>query len=87
MEVDYAGDILPPYESAIVLVNHQMFIDWWMVMTLAARKGSLGCCKFFAKKSIQFIPGVGTALTFLDSVFLSRSNFDLVLAILILEEI
>lgn len=69
---EFSGDEIPPYENAIVLVNHQWFLDWWVVLCVASRKGRLGVCKFFAKKSIIFLPGFGMALYMLDCVFLSR---------------
>lgn len=39
--------------------NHRYWLDFVTIMSLAARKGRLGCVKFFAKKSIQYIPGIG----------------------------
>jgi len=67
------GDKLPLRESAIVIVNHRWLLDWVTILSLASRKGRLGCCKFFAKNSVKWIPGLGWGIWLLDFIFLSRN--------------
>jgi 1-acyl-sn-glycerol-3-phosphate acyltransferase len=53
-------------ESVVVMSNHQSFIgtsqflkiDWLVMFPFALRQGRLGCCNFFAKDSVKYIPGM-----------------------------
>jgi 1-acyl-sn-glycerol-3-phosphate acyltransferase len=71
----YSGDKVKLRESAVVITNHQSFVDWLMCFPLAMRKGMLGCCNFFAKDSIKWIPGFGWGIWLKGSVMLKR-NWD-----------
>jgi len=68
----YYGENVPLRESAIVVTNHTSFIDWLMVFPLALRKGRLGCCNFFAKDVIKWIPGFGWGIWLKGSIMLKR---------------
>lgn len=59
IEYHFYGDQVKDQESAIVIANHQSFIDWLMIFPFAMRKASLGNCNFFAKDVIKYIPGMG----------------------------
>jgi 1-acyl-sn-glycerol-3-phosphate acyltransferase len=72
-KVRFYGDILPLHQNAIVICNHRSVIDWLLLFSLARRKGRLGCAKFFVKKSLKWVPGVGWGMYFLDYVFLHRN--------------
>lgn len=73
VECIFSGDEVPLRESAIIIANHQYAFDWLMLFSLASRKGRLGCCKFFAKDVVKYVPGVGWGLFLCDSVFLKRN--------------
>lgn len=60
-------------ENAFTVMNHLTFLDWAFLFTVAGRRGRLGVLKFFAKKSITFIPGFGWGLYLLDSLLISRN--------------
>lgn len=71
----FSGDQVKMRESAIVIANHQSFVDWLMIFPYAMRMGRLGCCNFFAKDVIKWIPGFGTGIYLKGSVMLRR-NWD-----------
>eukprot|EP01121_Diplochlamys_sp_Union-15-3_P017830 TRINITY_DN6360_c0_g3_i1.p1 TRINITY_DN6360_c0_g3~~TRINITY_DN6360_c0_g3_i1.p1 ORF type:complete len:329 (-),score=35.01 TRINITY_DN6360_c0_g3_i1:58-1044(-) len=67
------GDKLPHDENAIVLSNHLFWTDWTIIFCLAARRGIVGSVKIIVKNIIKYIPGIGTGILALGSVFISRS--------------
>eukprot|EP00012_Vannella_robusta_P001024 CAMPEP_0206183086 /NCGR_PEP_ID=MMETSP0166-20121206/435_1 /ASSEMBLY_ACC=CAM_ASM_000260 /TAXON_ID=95228 /ORGANISM="Vannella robusta, Strain DIVA3 518/3/11/1/6" /LENGTH=273 /DNA_ID=CAMNT_0053597887 /DNA_START=177 /DNA_END=998 /DNA_ORIENTATION=- len=71
--MEFYGDEIPMRESAFVISNHQWILDWVLMFSIGVRKGMAGACKFFAKKSILYIPGVGLGLWIMHGVFLSRN--------------
>jgi 1-acyl-sn-glycerol-3-phosphate acyltransferase len=66
------GDEIPSRESAIVVANHQQMPDITFLMVYARSKGRLGDLKFFVKKAIKYVPGVGWGMVFLDCPFVER---------------
>jgi 1-acyl-sn-glycerol-3-phosphate acyltransferase len=66
------GEEVPPRENAIVVVNHQQMPDITTVMAFARSKGRLGDLKFFVKKALQIVPGLGWGMSFLDCLFVRR---------------
>ncbi|MGC4122951.1 MAG: lysophospholipid acyltransferase family protein [Myxococcales bacterium] len=67
-----SGDDVPRDENAIVVCNHQEMADIPYLLAWARLKGRLGDVKWFAKKSLQYVPGVGWGMWFLDCPFLDR---------------
>lgn len=67
------GDEIPPRENAIVVANHQQMPDITFLMAFARSKGRLGDLKWFVKKAIKYVPGVGWGMVFLDCLFVERS--------------
>jgi 1-acyl-sn-glycerol-3-phosphate acyltransferase len=72
VKVIYTGDKTPLRESVVVIANHSSYADWMVIFTFAKRMGRLGCCKFFVKDLIKWIPGIGWGLMISDSIFLKR---------------
>jgi 1-acyl-sn-glycerol-3-phosphate acyltransferase len=72
VDVVCSGDVLPPGENAVVLVNHQSATDVNFVFSLAWRQRRLGDLKWFAKAPLRFVPGIGWSLHFLDTLFVAR---------------
>jgi len=66
------GEDVPVKENAIVVVNHQQMPDITTVMAFARSKGRLGDLKFFVKKALQYVPGLGWGMWFLDCLFVHR---------------
>ncbi|XP_076233895.1 1-acyl-sn-glycerol-3-phosphate acyltransferase gamma [Calliopsis andreniformis] len=62
-------------EHGYLLMNHTYEVDWLIGWILCERVGVLGNCKAYAKKSIQYIPTLGWAWKFAESIFLER-NWD-----------
>ncbi|XP_033321426.2 1-acyl-sn-glycerol-3-phosphate acyltransferase gamma [Megalopta genalis] len=60
-------------EHGYLLMNHTYEIDWLIGWSFCERLGTLGNCKAYAKKSIQYIPTLGWAWKFAESIFLDRS--------------
>ncbi|XP_057318974.1 1-acyl-sn-glycerol-3-phosphate acyltransferase gamma-like [Microplitis mediator] len=60
-------------EHGYLLMNHSYEIDWLMGWMFCDRIKMLGNCKAYAKKSIQYVPTLGWAWKFAESVFLERS--------------
>ena len=67
-----SGDPIPPKENAFVVANHQQMADITFLMFLARSKGRLGDLKWFVKKPIKYVPGVGWGMAFLDCLFIER---------------
>jgi 1-acyl-sn-glycerol-3-phosphate acyltransferase len=67
------GDDVPPRENALVLANHQQMPDITFLMAYARSKDRLGDMKWFAKRAIKYVPGVGWGMAFLDCPFVDRS--------------
>ncbi len=67
-----SGDRVPPAENGIVVSNHQQMPDIVAVMIFSHMKRRLGDLKFFVKKELQWVPGMGWGMTFLGCVFVSR---------------
>lgn len=66
------GDDVPMRENAIVVVNHQNMADITFLMAYARSKDRLGDLKWFVKKPIKYVPGVGWGMVFLDCLFVER---------------
>ncbi|XP_011161524.1 1-acyl-sn-glycerol-3-phosphate acyltransferase gamma [Solenopsis invicta] len=60
-------------EHGYLLMNHSYETDWLLGWLLCDRVRLLGNCKAYAKKSIQYIPTLGWAWKFAESIFLERS--------------
>ncbi|KZC11257.1 PREDICTED: 1-acyl-sn-glycerol-3-phosphate acyltransferase gamma-like [Dufourea novaeangliae] len=60
-------------EHGYVIMNHTYEIDWLIGWNFCERIGVLGNCKAYAKKSIQYIPTLGWAWKFAESIFLERN--------------
>lgn len=73
-----SGDEVPRLETVFAVSNHRFWLDWLIIMCLAARKGRLGAVKMFAKQVISLVPGIGWGMWLSDMVFLTRDwNSDL----------
>lgn len=60
-------------EHGYLIMNHRYEVDWLVGWVLCERVRILGNCKTYAKKSIQYIPVIGWAWKFGESVFLDRN--------------
>jgi 1-acyl-sn-glycerol-3-phosphate acyltransferase len=57
----------------LVLVNHQFYCDWLIGFVLGYRTNKHGYLKIVMKKSIEYIPGVGTAIKHMGFLYVSRN--------------
>ncbi|CAB3368326.1 Hypothetical predicted protein [Cloeon dipterum] len=60
-------------EHGYLIMNHAYDIDWLMGWVFCDRIRLLGNCKTYAKKVLQYIPTMGWAWKFGESVFLERN--------------
>jgi len=62
-------------DHAIILMNHHYELDWLYGWMVGDRCGVLGNCRVFVKKMLKYVPIIGWAWSFSDTVFLAR-NWD-----------
>ncbi|KAG6794873.1 1-acyl-sn-glycerol-3-phosphate acyltransferase gamma [Apis mellifera caucasica] len=60
-------------EHGYILMNHSYEVDWLIGWVLCERKGILGNCKAYVKKSLQYIPTLGWGWKFSEYIFLERN--------------
>jgi len=72
VQVIFTGDDVPKRENALVAANHQQMPDIPAIMKFARTKDRLGDLKFFVKKQLKWVPGMGWGMQFLDCVFIDR---------------
>jgi 1-acyl-sn-glycerol-3-phosphate acyltransferase len=70
---NFYGDKIPMRENAFLISNHLTILDWAFLFSVAGRRGRLGTMKFFAKKSITYVPGFGWGIYLLDHLLISRN--------------
>jgi lysocardiolipin and lysophospholipid acyltransferase len=70
--VVFTGDDVPMRENALLVVNHQQMPDITAVMKFCRTKDRLGDMKFFVKKQLKWVPGMGWGMQFLDCLFIDR---------------
>jgi 1-acyl-sn-glycerol-3-phosphate acyltransferase len=73
IEIIQSGDVLPLEENAIIIMNHQGWVDIPVLFRLGRRQKMLGNMKWFVKDVIKYVPGVGWGMLFLDCLFLKRN--------------
>ncbi len=73
IDVVITGDDVPSGENAMVVCNHQAMPDITFLMFLAIAKQRLGDMKYFVKKQLAWVPGVGWGMLFLDCIFIARN--------------
>ncbi len=71
-QIIVTGDDVPPLENAVIVANHQQMPDITLLMQFARTKGRLGDLKWFVKKALKYVPGVGWGMVFLDCLFVER---------------
>ncbi|MDX2437868.1 MAG: lysophospholipid acyltransferase family protein [Acidobacteriota bacterium] len=72
VEVIFTGDDVPMCENALVAANHQQMPDIPAIMKFARTKDRLGDLKFFVKKQLKWVPGMGWGMQFLDCLYIDR---------------
>ena len=60
-------------EHSVILMNHHYELDWLYGWMVADRSGLLGNCRVYVKKMLKYVPVVGWAWGFSDTVFLERN--------------
>ena len=66
------GDDVPMRENALLVANHQQMPDITALMAFARTKDRLGDLKFFVKKQLKWVPGMGWGMQFLDCIYIDR---------------
>ncbi|KAI7886082.1 acyltransferase-domain-containing protein [Lichtheimia hyalospora FSU 10163] len=71
--ITYSGDRLPDKESAIVISNHRSWTDFYLLHSVAIRRGMLSNCKYFVKDSLKWLPFFGWGMWLADFLFVRRN--------------
>ena len=66
------GVDVPMRENALLVANHQQMPDITTLMSFARTKDRLGDLKFFVKKQLKWVPGMGWGMQFLDCLYIDR---------------
>ena len=72
VEVIFTGDDVPTRENALLIANHQQMPDIPAIMKFCKTKDRLGDMKYFVKKQLKWVPGMGWGMQFLDCLFIDR---------------
>jgi len=72
VQVIFTGDDVPVGENALVVANHQQMPDIPAIMKFCKTKDRLGDMKYFVKKQLKWLPGMGWGMQFLDCLFIDR---------------
>jgi 1-acyl-sn-glycerol-3-phosphate acyltransferase len=70
--VVFTGDDVPMREDALLIANHQQMPDITAIMKFCKTKDRLGDMKYFVKKQLKWVPGMGWGMQFLDCLFIDR---------------
>jgi len=60
-------------DHGIILMNHHYELDWLYGWMVGDRASVLGNCRVYVKKMLQYVPILGWAWAFSDTVFLERN--------------
>jgi lysocardiolipin and lysophospholipid acyltransferase/lysophosphatidic acid acyltransferase/lysophosphatidylinositol acyltransferase len=72
VRVIFTGDDVPMREDALLIANHQQMPDIPAIMKFCKTKDRLGDMKYFVKKQLKWVPGMGWGMQFLDCLFIDR---------------
>ena len=72
VRVIFTGEDVPMRENALLISNHQQMPDIPAIMKFSKTKERLGDLKFFVKKQLKWVPGMGWGMQFLDCLFIDR---------------
>ena len=72
-KVVYTGDTPEYRRRAFIFANHQEMPDIPGILLIAHRCHMLGNLKFFVKKALRYVPGVGWGMWFLNFLFVKRA--------------
>lgn len=64
---------LPPFESAMLISNHVSFLDFVALHAVAASRGMLSRCRYFAKDSLKHMPVFGWGMYLMGMLFVRRN--------------
>lgn len=71
--VVFTGEDVPMRENALLIANHQQMPDIAAMMKFCKTKDRLGDMKYFVKKQLKWVPGMGWGMQFLDCLFIDRN--------------
>mgnify|MGYP001811656074 CR=1 FL=1 len=72
VRVIFTGDDVPMRENALLIANHQQMPDIPAIMKFCKTKDRLGDMKYFVKKQLKWVPGMGWGMQFLDCLYIDR---------------
>lgn len=69
----FGAEELKSGESAMVILNHRSFADFFLLHTVAIRHGMIWFCRYFAKDSVKWIPFFGWGIRLMGMILLKRN--------------
>jgi 1-acyl-sn-glycerol-3-phosphate acyltransferase len=72
VRIIFTGDDVPVREDTLLIANHQQMPDIPAIMKFCKTKDRLGDMKYFVKKQLKWVPGMGWGMQFLDCLFIDR---------------
>jgi 1-acyl-sn-glycerol-3-phosphate acyltransferase len=73
VKVVFSGDSVPPDENAILISNHQSYVDAIILLYFVRKYNRLGDLKWYMKDVLKFLPFVGWGMWCMDNIFLKRN--------------
>lgn len=74
IEIVFSGDRIRKFESAIQILNHVSFFDYWIMCSNVASRGLRGnAVRYFGKAEILYYFPFGTGLYLSGTVFIQRN--------------
>ncbi|KAK4537324.1 hypothetical protein CDCA_CDCA12G3349 [Cyanidium caldarium] len=76
LDLIVTGDDIVPSEACVVLCNHQSWVDSLIIFCLASTAGRSGDFRFLAKRSLLYLPIIGTAAKFTGGSLFIRRKYE-----------
>lgn len=73
VEIRSRPEKFPLGENAVMIANHQSYVDPLVLLVIAYRLKAVGDLRFFVKEQLKYVPGPGWGMFFLDCIFLKRN--------------
>lgn len=63
----------PSGQRFVIMSNHQLYLDWLYMWSLASHIGLTGGIRYILKRDLMFVPILGLGMKLMDFIFVSRN--------------
>lgn len=63
----------PSDQRYVMMANHQIYLDWLYMWSLASHIGLAGGIRYILKRTLMFVPILGLGMKLMDFIFVSRN--------------